>query len=120
MALCEGGLPYHLRVLCEGVIETIGSLSFDGQMKMPFTAHPKKDPSTGKLYSFGYRVRHPPRTARIDVAIVGCSRQATCFSLCTKTVTLAPVAYRELIFPVRFLLLLLLFLLYTGHEHFRS
>ncbi len=56
LALNEGGLPYHLRVLCDGVLETIGSVNFDGQMKMPFTAHPKKDPSTGKLYGFGYQV----------------------------------------------------------------
>ncbi|CAN0425920.1 unnamed protein product, partial [Ectocarpus sp. 13 AM-2016] len=55
-ALCEGGLPYALRVMCDGVIETIGQATFDGQMKAPFTAHPKKDPDTGKLHAFGYQV----------------------------------------------------------------
>ncbi|CAB1111476.1 unnamed protein product [Ectocarpus sp. CCAP 1310/34] len=55
-ALCEGGLPYALRVMCDGVIETIGKATFDGQMKAPFTAHPKKDPDTGKLHAFGYQV----------------------------------------------------------------
>ncbi|CAM9770733.1 unnamed protein product, partial [Ectocarpus sp. 13 AM-2016] len=54
-ALCEGGLPYALRVMCDGVIETIGKATFDGQMKAPFTAHPKKDPDTGKLHAFGYQ-----------------------------------------------------------------
>lgn len=56
MALSEGGLPYALRVACEGVIETIGKLSFDGKMDTAFTAHPKKHVSTGKLYGFGYQV----------------------------------------------------------------
>ncbi|CAM9760681.1 unnamed protein product [Ectocarpus sp. 12 AP-2014] len=56
-ALCEGGLPYALRVMCDGVIETIGQATFDGQMKAPFTAHPKKDPDTGKLHAFGYQFK---------------------------------------------------------------
>lgn len=49
-------MPYALRMLCDGVIETIGKVSFDGELKTPFTAHPKKDPATGKLYGFGYQV----------------------------------------------------------------
>ncbi|CAM9454562.1 unnamed protein product [Ectocarpus sp. 6 AP-2014] len=56
-ALCEGGLPYALRVMCDGVIETVGQATFDGQMKAPFTAHPKKDPDTGKLHAFGYQFK---------------------------------------------------------------
>ncbi|CAM9134879.1 unnamed protein product [Pylaiella littoralis] len=60
MALGEGGLPYALRVMCDGVFETIGQASFDGQMKTVFTAHPKKDPSTGKLYGFAYQLDAKP------------------------------------------------------------
>lgn len=56
MALCEGGLPYALRVMCEGVIETLGKMSFEGEMKTAFTAHPKAHISSGKLYGFGYQV----------------------------------------------------------------
>lgn len=59
MALCEGGLPYALRVMCEGVIETLGVLSYEGKMQTAFTAHPKKDIATGKLYGFGYQVGEP-------------------------------------------------------------
>ncbi|CAN0211162.1 unnamed protein product [Scytosiphon promiscuus] len=55
LALCEGGLPYALRVMCDGVVETIGLATFEGQMKSPFTAHPKKHPTTGKLHAFGYQ-----------------------------------------------------------------
>ncbi|CAN0472398.1 unnamed protein product [Ascophyllum nodosum] len=58
MALVENALPYALRVMCDGVIETMGKATFEGEMKNPFTAHPKKDPATGKLYAFGYQVRH--------------------------------------------------------------
>lgn len=56
MALQEGGLPYALRIMCDGVLETIGEMTFDGELKSRFTAHPKKDPVTGKLYGFGYHV----------------------------------------------------------------
>ena len=56
MALVENALPYALRVMCDGVIETMGKATFEGEMKNPFTAHPKKDPATGKLYAFGYQV----------------------------------------------------------------
>lgn len=58
MALAEGGMPYALRVLCDGMVETIGKSTFGGQLKTNFTAHPKKDPVTGKLYGFGYQVRN--------------------------------------------------------------
>ncbi|CAM9218487.1 unnamed protein product [Scytosiphon promiscuus] len=54
-ALSEGGLPYALRVMCDGVVETIGQATFEGQMKSSFTAHPKKHPTTGKLHAFGYQ-----------------------------------------------------------------
>lgn len=56
MALQEAGMPYGLRVMCDGVIETLGRTSFEGKLETPFTAHPKKDSATGKLYGFGYEV----------------------------------------------------------------
>lgn len=68
MALGEGGLPYALRVMCDGVFETIGQASFDGQMKTVFTAHPKKDPSTGKLYGFANQVGGMERSSRVGLA----------------------------------------------------
>lgn len=60
MACWEGGLPYGLKMMCDGLVETIGEMVFDGSLKNPFTAHPKRDPVTGKLYGFGYQVC-PPR-----------------------------------------------------------
>ncbi|CAM9960416.1 unnamed protein product [Ectocarpus sp. 6 AP-2014] len=60
MALQEAGVPYALRVMCDGVIETLGRTSFEGKLETPFTAHPKKDPATGKLYGFGYQMQGNP------------------------------------------------------------
>ncbi|CAM9591248.1 unnamed protein product, partial [Scytosiphon promiscuus] len=53
LALSDRGLPYVIRMMCDGVIETIGQATFGGQMKSPFTPHPKKHPTTGKLHAFG-------------------------------------------------------------------
>lgn len=57
MAMWEGGLPYAVKMMCDGVVETIGEATFGGNLKVPFTAHPKQDPVTGKLYGIGYQVR---------------------------------------------------------------
>eukprot|EP00611_Tribonema_gayanum_P022392 TRINITY_DN4482_c0_g1_i2.p1 TRINITY_DN4482_c0_g1~~TRINITY_DN4482_c0_g1_i2.p1 ORF type:complete len:500 (-),score=136.36 TRINITY_DN4482_c0_g1_i2:689-2188(-) len=61
LALHEADTPYALRVLCDGVVETIGSVTYDGKLKAPFTAHPKVDPATGIMYAFGYQVNAMPR-----------------------------------------------------------
>ncbi|KAG5182090.1 hypothetical protein JKP88DRAFT_349004 [Tribonema minus] len=61
LALHEADTPYALRVLCDGVIETIGSVTYDGKLKTPFTAHPKVDPATSIMYAFGYQVNALPR-----------------------------------------------------------
>ena len=50
-------MPYALRVMCDGMLETIGRVSFEGELKTNFTAHPKQDPSNGKLYAFSYKVK---------------------------------------------------------------
>ena len=36
----------QLTVACNGLVETIGRV-LDGQVKHPFSAHPKPDPDTG-------------------------------------------------------------------------
>ena len=48
LTLHEGDLPYHLRSLCNGVIETMGRVDYGGRLKRNFTAHPKVDPETGE------------------------------------------------------------------------
>lgn len=60
LTLEEGDMPYALRVLCNGVIETLGRLDFGGKLKHAFTAHPKLDPVTGELFAFGYNVGKQP------------------------------------------------------------
>lgn len=41
LALNEGDLPFAVRVLCEGAIESIGSVTMSGKLSHPCTAHPK-------------------------------------------------------------------------------
>ena len=48
LTLHEGDLPYHLRSLCNGVIETMGRVDYGGRLKRNFTAHPKVDSETGE------------------------------------------------------------------------
>ena len=38
----------QVRVLCDGLIQTLGRVTYGGKMNHPFTAHPKIDPKTGE------------------------------------------------------------------------
>lgn len=50
LQLCEGVLlVIQVRALCNGVIETMGRVRYEGKVKHPMTAHPKIDPDTGGL-----------------------------------------------------------------------
>ena len=55
-ALMEGCLPEELD---PDTLATLGPQSFDGAIQGPFTAHPKTDPDSGALYSFGYQAKGP-------------------------------------------------------------
>jgi len=57
LALWEGGEPYHIKV---PGLETVGSYTYGGQLKTPFTAHPKVDAVTGEMMFFGYSPVQPP------------------------------------------------------------
>lgn len=52
----EVGLPYRLD---PATLDTIGVFDFDGSLTSSFTAHPKVDPATGRLHSFGYGFTPP-------------------------------------------------------------
>lgn len=71
LALHEGDVPYAIRVLCDGALQTLGALqkaaadhplAQDAFMALPHvcTAHPKRDPRNGELLTFGYRVENKP------------------------------------------------------------
>ena len=60
LALQEGSLPWHLRVLCDGALETIGSCNFDGAAPRTFTAHPKVDALTSEMCFISYQVDKTP------------------------------------------------------------
>lgn len=57
LALWEGGNPYELKA---HTLETVGEYDFQGGLQHAFTAHPKVDPVTGELLTFGYRISRSP------------------------------------------------------------
>ncbi len=57
LALKEDGLPYEIDPV---TLETRGSYDFNGQYRCPtFTAHPKIDPLSGDLITYGYEATGP-------------------------------------------------------------
>ncbi|GJP34663.1 hypothetical protein CLOM_g19077 [Closterium sp. NIES-68] len=64
-ALHEGDAPYALQVLQDGDLETKGRMTYEGKLKHPLTAHPKVDPVTGELFTYGYGSKAPFVTYRV-------------------------------------------------------
>ncbi|KAI5656555.1 hypothetical protein M9H77_25348 [Catharanthus roseus] len=58
-ALCEGDLPYTVKLVSDGDIITIGRHNFDGNLVTNMTAHPKIDQETGETFGFKYGVMSP-------------------------------------------------------------
>ena len=58
----EVGLPFELR---PDDLSTVGVLDFGGQLTSSFTAHPKIDPVTGLMHSFGYGFLPPYLTYHV-------------------------------------------------------
>lgn len=56
LALHEGDKPYAIRVFEDGDLETLGRIDYGARLDHPFTAHPKVDPITGEMFTFGYQV----------------------------------------------------------------
>ncbi|XP_024188836.2 carotenoid 9,10(9',10')-cleavage dioxygenase 1 [Rosa chinensis] len=65
LALSEGDKPYVLKVLEDGDLQTVGLLDYDKRLKHSFTAHPKVDPFTGEMFTFGYSHDPPYVTYRV-------------------------------------------------------
>ncbi|CAK9167661.1 unnamed protein product [Ilex paraguariensis] len=65
LALSEADKPYALKVLEDGDLQTLGLLDYDKRLAHPFTAHPKVDPVTGEMFTFGYSRTPPYVTYRV-------------------------------------------------------
>ncbi|PIA48381.1 hypothetical protein AQUCO_01400769v1 [Aquilegia coerulea] len=65
LALSEADKPYVLRVLEDGDLQTLGMLDYDKRLTHSFTAHPKVDPYTGEMFTFGYSHTPPYCTYRV-------------------------------------------------------
>ncbi len=58
----EVGFPYELD---PATLDTVGVFDFAGALTSAFTAHPKLDPATGRLHSFGYGFTPPYLTYHV-------------------------------------------------------
>nr|AMJ39498.1 carotene cleavage dioxygenase 1 copy 4 [Bixa orellana] len=65
LALNERDKPYVLKVLEDGDLQTLGMLDYDKRLSHTFTAHPKVDPITGEMFTFGYSRMPPYITYRV-------------------------------------------------------
>nr|POE91957.1 carotenoid 9,10(9',10')-cleavage dioxygenase 1 [Quercus suber] len=65
LALQEADKPYVLKVLEDGDLQTLGMLDYDKRLVHSFTAHPKVDPFTGEMFTFGYSTSPPYITYRV-------------------------------------------------------
>ncbi|CAM6107157.1 unnamed protein product [Calypogeia fissa] len=66
LALSESDKPYIVHIHEDGNLETVGRYDYDQKLNHPFTAHPKIDPVTGEMFTFGYLLEaHPYVTYRV-------------------------------------------------------
>ncbi|XP_058006907.1 carotenoid 9,10(9',10')-cleavage dioxygenase 1 isoform X1 [Hevea brasiliensis] len=65
LALQEADKPYVVKVMEDGDLQTVGLLDYDKRLKHSFTAHPKVDPITGEMFTFGYSHEPPYITYRV-------------------------------------------------------
>jgi carotenoid cleavage dioxygenase-like enzyme len=66
LALSESDKPYLVQMHDDGDLETIGRYDYDQKLNHAFTAHPKIDPDTGEMFTFGYQAdAHPYVTYRV-------------------------------------------------------
>ncbi|CAM0948511.1 unnamed protein product [Alopecurus aequalis] len=54
-----------VKVLEDGDLQTLGLLDYDKRLKHSFTAHPKVDPFTDEMFTFGYSHEPPYCTYRV-------------------------------------------------------
>ncbi|KAF7836051.1 carotenoid cleavage dioxygenase 1 [Senna tora] len=65
LALSEADKPYAIKVFEDGDLQTLGLLDYDKRLSHSFTAHPKVDPFTGEMFTFGYSHAPPYITYRV-------------------------------------------------------
>ncbi|KAI8545834.1 hypothetical protein RHMOL_Rhmol07G0068900 [Rhododendron molle] len=54
-----------VKVLEDGDLQTLGMFDYDKRLAHSFTAHPKVDPFTGEMFTFGYSTTPPYITYRV-------------------------------------------------------
>ncbi len=64
LALQEGAHPFHVTL---PNLDPVEEIDYDGRLKHVFTAHPKIDPRTGEMITYGYNIMSKPHC---DVSII--------------------------------------------------
>ncbi|XP_073007956.1 carotenoid 9,10(9',10')-cleavage dioxygenase [Typha latifolia] len=65
LALQEADKPYVIKVMEDGDLQTLGMLDYDKRLAHSFSAHPKVDPFTDEMFTFGYSHTPPYVTYRV-------------------------------------------------------
>uniref|UniRef100_A0A1D1ZCR7 carotenoid 9,10-dioxygenase n=1 Tax=Anthurium amnicola TaxID=1678845 RepID=A0A1D1ZCR7_9ARAE len=65
LALSEADKPYVVKVMEDGDLQTLGMLDYDRRLAHSFSAHPKVDPFTDEMFTFGYSHLPPYVTYRV-------------------------------------------------------
>uniref|UniRef100_A0A9I9D4Q6 carotenoid 9,10-dioxygenase n=1 Tax=Cucumis melo TaxID=3656 RepID=A0A9I9D4Q6_CUCME len=65
LTLSKGDKPYVIKVLEGGDLQMLGLLDYDKKLTHTFTAHPKVNPVTGEMFTFGYSHSPPYVTYRV-------------------------------------------------------
>eukprot|EP00475_Leptophrys_vorax_P001497 TRINITY_DN10824_c0_g1_i1.p1 TRINITY_DN10824_c0_g1~~TRINITY_DN10824_c0_g1_i1.p1 ORF type:complete len:529 (-),score=146.10 TRINITY_DN10824_c0_g1_i1:12-1598(-) len=58
-ALHEGSYPFVVKIMLDGIMESVGYNKLGGRLERPFTAHPKIDSEDGKMYVISPRIFDP-------------------------------------------------------------
>lgn len=64
-ALQENSIPFEFKLYQDGTFESVGYQDFGGALDAPFGAHPRLDPSTGKLFFCGYNPVGKPHLRQV-------------------------------------------------------
>ncbi len=88
----ERPLYMQIKVLCNGIVDTLGRMTFGGKVNHPFTAHPKVDPVTGKHIFRSFLANMPDAQTSGWTELAEMSGLVRCHNQCCSKQHLFPVS----------------------------